>query len=111
MGSRSYKRDRSGRFASSGSAVSTTVGKAGGFANAQFRARLATQTSPKASRFQRVGAGVRRVARNQNVRLVARVGLAALGATLVQGGIRRSITRSVSQGLSSGPIKVSSVRV
>lgn len=49
MGQRAYRRDANGKFAGSGGGTSTTYGKAGGFANAAFRARTAS-TNQKASR-------------------------------------------------------------
>lgn len=47
-GMRAYRRDSQGRFAGSGGGAMTTYGKAGGFANAAFRAR-ASSTNQKAS--------------------------------------------------------------
>lgn len=47
---RTYKRDNAGRFAGSGSATRTTTGKAGGFANAAHRARVAQKVASRARR-------------------------------------------------------------
>lgn len=49
-GTRSYKRNRSGQFASSGSATVTTVGKSGGFASATHRANVANTKAARAHR-------------------------------------------------------------
>lgn len=41
MATRAYRRDNNGRFAGSGGGTKVTYGKAGGFANAGFRQRVA----------------------------------------------------------------------
>jgi hypothetical protein len=46
---RQYKRDKNGRFASSNNATTTTTGRAGGFANQQFRSRVQTQRASNAA--------------------------------------------------------------
>lgn len=55
MASRNYKRDANGRFASSGTAVSTTVGRAGGFSNQAFRSRVQTQRQAAAAQRSKKG--------------------------------------------------------
>lgn len=46
---RQYKRDANGRFASSGTAVKTTTGRAGGFANQQHRSKVQLQRQSAAA--------------------------------------------------------------
>lgn len=83
MGTRAYRRDNQGRFAGSGSGTKVTYGKAGGFANAAHRAKVAQagqKAKPKKSLGATAGALGKRAA---NVGLgTARVGLgvAVLGA-------------------------------
>ena len=77
MASRAYKRDSRGRFAGGGGAVTTTYGRAGGFASASHRAKAANARASKARRRALVRRGVR-VAAN-----TAGVGLALAGPGMV----------------------------
>lgn len=66
MASRTYKRDNAGKFAGSGSATKTTIGRAGGFASPGVR--------------QKAAAGKLRKARSANRKRIAK-GLAGSVAT------------------------------
>lgn len=54
-GTRAYRRDSHGKFAGSGGGSMTTYGKAGGFANASFRARASAGNARPAKGGQRAG--------------------------------------------------------
>lgn len=56
MAQRAYRRDSHGRFAGSGGGSMVTYGKAGGFANAAFRARTSA-TNQRASKSKSLGRG------------------------------------------------------
>lgn len=49
MAGRAYRRDKNGRFAGSGGGTTVTYGKAGGFANAAFRGRVAASRASRPS--------------------------------------------------------------
>jgi len=69
MGSRQYRRSSNGRFAGAGAGTRVTTGKAGGYANAAFRART--------------GAARARKARNAKYARVAGKAATALAAALL----------------------------
>jgi glutamate synthase domain-containing protein 3 len=96
-GSRTYRRNRNGQFASKGTVV--TTGRAGGFANASHRANVANKRAAKAHRNALVRKGVKIAATGAAgaaVGAVARRGVkkSNTGQTLgdVAGTIRKAVT-------------------
>jgi hypothetical protein len=92
MASRAYRRDNQGRFAGANGGSKVTYGKAGGFANASFRARVQANRgnaappkggstgskargSSRPSRSRRIGAQIKKVAGSPKTK-----GLVAAGA-------------------------------
>lgn len=83
MATRNYKRDKNGRFASSGNAVNTTTGRAGGFSNAQFRSRVQTARAAQNAQASKGGA-LRRAARTASKS-------PAFRAALVRNGVKVTV--------------------
>jgi hypothetical protein len=82
---RAYRRDSHGKFAGSGGGTHTTFGKAGGFANAAFRARTSA-TNQKASPRRSFGIGQRLIGRPNSMQR-RRFTTGVLKAGLATGGI------------------------
>lgn len=84
MANRSYRRNKRGQFASKGdSGARVTVGRAGGFANASFRSRVANNRAAAARRQALVRKGARAVG--------AAVAVGAAG-TAIRRGVKSSPT-------------------
>jgi hypothetical protein len=80
MATRQYRRDSKGKFAGSGGGSMVTYGKAGGFANAAFRARTSA-TNQRASRGRSfgLGKGAKRALKDVGVGVGVGAGFTALG--------------------------------
>lgn len=93
MGRRGYRRNRKGQFASSGTAVTMTYGRAGGFANAAHRSAVQGQR-------------VRRARRRRVLRVAARAAgtAAAVGLTVaVRGQIQKSTINRIADVINNHP--------
>lgn len=111
MATRAYRRDKNGRFAGSGGGGTTiTYGKAGGFANSAFRARVAASrganlqkpanASQRASSSRSLGATVGAASRSQAGRVARAAGRGALNVAVTQATVNavgRSFGRPASE--------------
>lgn len=124
MASRKYRRDKNGRFATSGTVV--TMGKAGGFANAGHRASVQALQQPRPTGGASARARLnRKMARRRKVSNAVAVGLTAVAvsgltrgaANAVLGGNKQErMTSRMAATMAAGAarqatIKVPSVRV
>lgn len=101
-GTRAYRRDSHGRFAGSGGGTKVTYGKAGGFANSAFRARVAAGRASGLGGKAGARASVPRGGRNRSYsktkaalqKAAIGAGGAALGTVLAGGAIRLAANSS-----------------
>lgn len=102
MATRAYRRDSQGRFAGSGGGSRVTYGKAGGFANAAFRSRTASQ---RASLGRSLGATAG--ARARSKRRKTTLGRLAVSAAVAGGGVALygAGTKAMVGSISSGNSK------
>lgn len=85
MATRAYRRNSKGQFAGSGGGSMITYGKAGGFANAAFRARTSS-SNQKASPRKTFALGQRQ---RKALRTIAKSGAAAAGTGLALAALGR----------------------
>jgi hypothetical protein len=113
-GTRAYRRDSHGRFAGSGGGTKVTYGKAGGFANSAFRARVAGQRASGLGSKAGAQRTVSRPSRNRSYVKKALTGAAAsavgvgVGALLAGGAVRvasNASRNSWTKALTSGSVK------
>lgn len=98
MASRKYQRDSHGRFAGSGRAVSTTVGRAGGFANTPHREK-AVQARRSAAKRRRRNTMLRKGAGA----VVGLAATAALGGALSRGMKTGSVATQIARQINAHP--------
>lgn len=121
MATRKYRRDKNGKFAGAGGGTTVTVGKAGGFANAAHRSRVAASRSQKAktqsgskvrpqkSRARRAGGFVTNAALGkkgtyERRRSITGIALGAGGIAAVQVGVRAKNENLLVAGLGAAVV-------
>lgn len=100
MGQRAYRRDANGKFAGAGGGTKVTMGRAGGFANASFRQRVASQ---RASGSKSLGATAGARPKASRSSAIRRANVKKLATAAVQVSVGGAVYAAGARALTKNP--------